>query len=188
MQTKELPVPIIEMARDRGLAVARRAVVSVVVPFILASCGKPSAPPPPVPPSRPESVRVVIIRLDDRDARALLKRFPSEPDPADEARDSKSCRHASGEWAPYVGGPLIIRPNAGEHADGMMCWRTRPPRQFPDAGKRCAGQSDCLGNCRSEFLGDRTWSLPVCQRNVDEETCGPVFDGGDYHWVDCPVF
>ena len=172
------------VARDSwgamGLAFATLAVV-------LAGCDKASVPQPPKPRNQILSSQVFTINLDDREARALMKHFPSEPELAADALDSEGCRRAGGEWAPFISGPLIERPKVGEHADGMMCWSKRPPKQFADGGKRCRGQSDCLGNCRSESQKDGKWSLPVCQRDVAENTCGPIFDGGQFHWVTCAV-
>ena len=57
--------------------------------------------------------------------------------------------------------------------------------KFADAGKACHGQADCIGNCMAEKLPDGKWSGPRCQAHAQPSTCGPIFDGGRYHWIPC---
>ena len=63
----------------------------------------------------------------------------------------------------------------------------RPPAKLADAGKACHGQADCIGNCMAEKLPDGKWSGPRCQAYAQPSTCGPIFEGGSYHWIPCPV-
>lgn len=129
-----------------------------------------------------------IVYVDMSPAQKLVKIFESEPDPADDAQDLVSCKKAGGEWADYyVLGVLFLRePQEGAVRDGKMCWSTRQPEKLADAGKLCSGPADCIGNCIAEQQSDGKWHGPRCQTYAGP-VCGPLYDGGEYHWIDCPI-
>ena len=71
---------------------------------------------------RSEEIAYVDVRPE-----SIVKRFPSEPDPATNAEDPVSCRKAAGEWSDsYQLGVLILRePQEGARRAGKMCWSAR---------------------------------------------------------------
>lgn len=129
-----------------------------------------------------------IVYIDMDPAEKLVKHFAVEPDPANDAQDLVSCTNAGGEWADfYVLGVLFLRePQEGAVRMGTMCWSTRQPEKLADAGKACRGQADCIGNCIAEQQSDGKWYGPKCQMYA-EPVCGPLYDGGEYHWIQCPI-
>jgi hypothetical protein len=107
---------------------------------------------------------------------------------AERSYDAESCRLAGGEWSPIIiMGKLSSRQaEPGAARSGRTCTFRTPTTKLSDAGKRCAAQSDCVGNCRSEKLTDGTWALPSCQAFAEESLCGrQIYDEGEYHFVRC---
>jgi len=131
----------------------------------------------------------VIAYVDLRSPERLVKRFVTEPDPAYGAESPASCRKAGGEWSDFYDlGVLILRePQEGAKRAGKRCWSKRQPTKLADAGKPCSGQADCIGNCIAMSQDDGTWSRPKCQINAEDDICGPLYDGGQYYWIECPI-
>lgn len=146
----------------------------------------------PVPIAEPNALqqrKAEEITYVDLRPESILKRFPSEPDPATNAEDPESCRKAGGEWSDvYYLGVLILRePQDGAERAGKGCWPTRQPTRFADAGKPCNGQADCIGNCMSVGEENGKWSPPRCQIHAEESVCGALYDSDQYHRFSCPV-
>jgi hypothetical protein len=138
--------------------------------------------------ARPSSSEEIVY-VDLGSSAKLVKRFESTPDPAEYAEDPVSCRNAGGEWAEvYFLGVLILRePHEGADLGGKKCWSKRKPIEFADAGTPCRGQADCIGNCMASKQKNGNWSKPTCQAHAEDSTCGALYDGGTYHWIECPV-
>ncbi len=133
---------------------------------------------------RPPAQDVGVVSMDLPEG--LLKRVPRLADSANGSRDLVSCQKVGGDWADaYAFGTLVGRePLKGAKPVGKRCW----PARLADAGKACRGQADCIGNCMAEQQADGKWSGPRCQAYAEQTVCGPIFDGGRYHWVPCPVY
>lgn len=155
---------------------------------VLAGCQAKSASEAKAPKqARQTAEDTVFVQLGPPDK--LVKRFPVEPDPADSATDPSSCKKAGGEWADsYSFGELVLRePQEGAVRAAKMCWSKKPRKQLADGGKHCSGQADCVGNCVAEMQSNRTWSAPACQKYVDDDVCGAIYDGGKYYPIACAV-
>jgi hypothetical protein len=125
--------------------------------------------------SQHEGAEGVVYVMDPGSSWNLVKRLPVEPDPPD-TPDPDICRDAGGDWADaYVFGVFL----------GKRCLPMR--HKLADGGKSCDGQADCIGNCMFDQQRDGTWRSPRCQMYADEYPCGPIYDGGEYHWIMCPV-
>jgi hypothetical protein len=129
-----------------------------------------------------------VVYIDMERPERLAKRLPDDPDPAIGAEDRASCEKAGGEWDDvYLYGMLFVRePQEDAVHGGQMCWSTRQPKVFPDGGKPCGGQADCIGNCTAEYKGDGWWFGPVCQKDEPFD-CRPIYEAGRYHWLPCEV-
>lgn len=165
----------------------KAAILSIVLIALTAACGgDASLPTTAVQTTRQtESVTYIDMGASER----LVKYFPVAVDPADAAEDEPSCVKAGGEWADvYFLGVLVLRePEEGAEHAGKKCWSKRQPTRFADAGKPCSGQTDCIGNCMPQMLENGKWSSPRCQAHTGEAVCGPLYDAGEYHWIDCPI-
>lgn len=130
-----------------------------------------------------------VAYIDMGSAEKLVKHFPVDPGPTDDAEDQASCERAGGDWDDfYLLGVLILREpeEDAEHA-GKRCWSKRRPARLADAGKPCRGQADCIGNCLSKRQEDGKWSSPRCQAQAEDAVCGSIYDAGQYHWIGCPI-
>ena len=165
-----------------------RSILPLVIAAVVAGCGGDArAPHLEIEAPRSTSERIVYIDIDS--AENLVKHFPVEPDPADDAHDPAHCKDAGGEWADaYDLGVLIVRePQEGTRPAGQMCWSTRQPQLLADAGKPCSGQADCIGNCVAEQQSDgHFYGPPKCQTYA-VPVCGPLYEDGKYHWIYCPI-
>jgi hypothetical protein len=152
----------------------------------LGCSGKTNMPSEEAETSQQRGTEGVVYVMDPGSSWNLVKRLPVEPDPPD-TQDPDTCRDAGGDWADaYYLGVLIERgPEGGGVLLGKRCWRTR--HKLADGGKSCNGQADCIGNCMFDQQRDGTWRSPRCQMYAEEWPCGPIYDGGEYHWIMCPV-
>lgn len=161
-----------------------RSVVTCILAIAAAACGEIEPGGQSVERAAEETVVYINMERPER----FVKHFPYEPDPANDALDPTSCSAAGGEWDDYYFyGVLILRePKDGAESAGQRCWSRRQPQVLPDAGKPCSGQSDCIGNCTAEDLGNGLWSGPKCQTYAGT-VCGPIYEAGLYHWIQCPI-
>jgi len=136
-------------------------------------------------PQRRAAEEVVYV-MDPWSSQKFVKRFPVEPAPPD-TQDPDTCRDAGGDWADaYDLGMLMQRgPEGGGVLIGKRCWPMR--HKLADGGKSCNAQADCIGNCMFVQQRDGTWRTPRCQVYAEEWPCGPIYDGSEYHWIECPV-
>jgi hypothetical protein len=165
----------------------RTALLCTVAIAMAAGCGRDVQQPGVM--TRASKPAEAVIYIDMGTAKKLVKHLPADPDPANDAEDQLSCAKAGGEWDDfYFLGVLILRePQAGAERAGKRCWSRRQPTRLADAGKPCSGQADCIGNCMPQMQEDGKWSSPTCQTHTDEAICGPIYDAGQYHWINCPI-
>ena len=136
-------------------------------------------------PQRGAAEEVVYV-MDPWSSQKLVKRLPVEPAPPD-TMDPDTCRDAGGDWADAYSLVMFMErgPEGGGVLIGKRCWPMR--HKLQDAGKPCSGQADCIGNCVFGQQRDGTWRHPACQTYAEDGVCGPIYDGGEYHWIMCPV-
>lgn len=160
-----------------------------VVALVAAGCnGEIKAPKVETSASQP-SIHDDVTYIDIQLPESLVKHVPVEPDPAGDVRDRVGCNNAGGDWADFYMLGLLMLRDPEEHAvlAGKRCWPRERPEKLADAGKACSGQADCIGNCMAEPQGDGKWSGPKCQAYAAWSVCGPLYEGGQYHWITCPI-
>ena len=94
-------------------------------------------------------------------------------------------RKAQGTSRPAISEDVVVTVGMPQVKQFALA---KDPVKLADAGKACHGQADCIGNCMADKLPDGKWSGPRCQAYAQPLTCGPLFDGGRYYWIPCPVY
>ena len=133
-----------------------------------------------------------------------LSRFPLHPidikevfPPADPVRDisnKSSCVTAGGAWREWYSFGVLLSTNptptpgwewkkTGRYTcESKQKWYS----ELADAGKSCAKQADCIGNCVTHRAEDGKLAPPRCQHYADQ-CWGVVYDEGYTKPFACPV-